>query len=188
MISLHKKTIGCERSHGHERYPPSPSIYSHMGPLLGSVGAYQKSLVTARSLRSKICPFNAFTGSIPEELADLEAIATIFVEGNKLTGHIPDWIRNRASVRSISLAENMFRGPLPALPLQHLVSSSAETNQLSGSIPAEICQANSLRTKRLHSILLFHETKNGATLFYLPNTQNKTAPFSKTRIESLSSS
>ena len=102
--------------------------------VLGSVGAYQKSLVTARSLRSIICPFNAFTGSIPEELADLEAIATIFAEGNKLTGHIPDWIRNRASVRSISLAENMFRGPLPALPLQHLVSFSAETNQLSGSI------------------------------------------------------
>jgi hypothetical protein len=87
-----------------------------------------------------VCPFNAFTGSIPEELADLEAIATIFVEGNKLTGHIPDWIRNRASVRSISLAENMFRGPLPALPLQHLVSFSAETNQLSGSILSQTMQ------------------------------------------------
>ncbi|KAL5679773.1 hypothetical protein ACJX0J_006158, partial [Zea mays] len=32
--------------------------------------------------------FNAFTGSTPEEVAELEAIAAFFVEGNIFLGHI----------------------------------------------------------------------------------------------------
>jgi hypothetical protein len=38
--------------------------------------------------------FNAFTGSIPEEFAELEAVMAFSVEGNKLSGNIPDSIRN----------------------------------------------------------------------------------------------
>lgn len=97
-----------------------------------------------------------------------------------LSGHIPDWIRNRASVRSISLAENMFSGPLP---LQHLVSFSAETNQLSGSIPAEICQANSLQSLILHNnnltwsiIETFKGCKNLTELNLLGNRLNGEIP------------
>ena len=72
------------------------------------------------------------------------------MEGNKLSGNIPDWIRNWANARSISLGQNLFSGPLPLLPLQHLLSFSAETNRLSGSVPAEMCQDNSLQTLILH--------------------------------------
>jgi LRR receptor-like serine/threonine-protein kinase FLS2 len=54
--------------------------------------------------------FNAFTGSIPEEFAELEAVMAFSVEGNKLSGNIPDSIRNWANARSISLAQNLFTG------------------------------------------------------------------------------
>ena len=72
--------------------------------VLGSVGAYQK-LSNCKKLTLINLSFNAFTGSIPEELADLEAIATFFVEGN--TGHIPDWIRNRAKKIHISCRKHV---------------------------------------------------------------------------------
>ncbi|KAK8451170.1 hypothetical protein SEVIR_6G162300v4 [Setaria viridis] len=45
----------------------------------------------------------------------------------------------------------MFDGPLPVLPLPHLVTFSAATNMLSGSIPVEICQAKSLQSLILHN-------------------------------------
>jgi len=95
----------------------------------GLSGSIPKELSNCKKLTLINLSFNAFTGSIPEELADLEAIATFFVEG--LSGHIPDWIRNRASVRSISLAENMFSGPLPVLPLQHSLQKPTSSQVLS---------------------------------------------------------
>lgn len=51
----------------------------------------------------------------------------------------------------------MFHGPLPLLPLQHLVSFSAGNNLLSGLIPAGICQANSLQ-----SIILNYNNLTGS--------------------------
>jgi Leucine-rich repeat (LRR) protein len=85
----------------------------------------------------------------------------------------------------------MFSGPLPVLPLQHLVSFSAETNQLSGSIPAEICQANSLQSLILHNNNLtgsimetFKGSKNLTELNLLGNRingQRLLQPFLHTR-------
>ncbi|TVU17255.1 hypothetical protein EJB05_33274, partial [Eragrostis curvula] len=92
----------------------------------GLIGKIQRELVHLSS--------NSITGSIPEELADLEAIDTFCVEGNNLSGLIPDWTHNWVHLHDISLGQNMFYGPLPLLSLQHLVSFSAETNMLSVAI------------------------------------------------------
>jgi hypothetical protein len=70
-------------------------------------------------------------------------------------------MRNWANARSVSLVHNFFIGPLP---LQHLVSFSAEPNLLLGSVPAEICRANSLLSLRLHDNKLtrsIEETSKG---------------------------
>ncbi|KAL6616609.1 hypothetical protein ACP70R_038879 [Stipagrostis hirtigluma subsp. patula] len=114
-------------------------------------GTIPKELSQCKKLMLINLSYNILSASIPEELSDLEAVTTFLVEGNNLSGHIPDWIRKWVNLRSISLAQNMFYGPLPVLPLQHLVSFSAEANMLSGSIPAEICQANSLESLILHN-------------------------------------
>ncbi|XP_040377166.1 leucine-rich repeat receptor protein kinase MSL1-like [Oryza brachyantha] len=115
------------------------------------IGELPASVGELHSLTQLMTKSAGLTGSIPKELelADLAAIILFDVEGNKLSGHIPDWIQNWSNVSSMSLAQNMFYGPLPHMPL-HLVSLSAESNQLSGSIPAKICQGTSLQVLRLN--------------------------------------
>ncbi|GJM92074.1 hypothetical protein PR202_ga08502 [Eleusine coracana subsp. coracana] len=142
----------------------------------GLIGNIPRELGNCKKLKTVYLSFNSFAGTIPEELANLEAIDTFLVEGNNLSGHVPDWIRNWVDLHDISLAQNMFHGPLPSLSLQHLVSFSAGSNMLSGSIPAELCQSNSLKSLVLHNNNLtgdimeaFKECKNLTELDLLGN-------------------
>jgi len=67
--------------------------HSAKSQALGKV-QFSSSVGNCKKLTLLHLSFNAFTSSIPKELAGLEAIAHFAVEGNKLSGRITDWIQN----------------------------------------------------------------------------------------------
>jgi hypothetical protein len=90
--------------------------------------------------------FNAFTSSIPKELAGLEAIAHFAVEGNKLSGRIADRIQNWGNVVSIRLGDNTFNSSLLPTICQatSLWSLDLHCNDLMGSIKKTFIRCRNL--------------------------------------------
>jgi Leucine-rich repeat (LRR) protein len=152
LVSL--KELDISENNFDAELPPPIGQLGNLTQLIaksaGLKGSIPKELSNCKNLTLVNLSFNDLTGSIPEEFAELDAVMAFSVEKNNLSGHIPNCISNWANARSISLGQNFFTGPLPLLPLPHLLSFSAESNLLSGSVPAAICKGNSLRSLVLH--------------------------------------
>jgi len=104
---------------------------------------------------------NDITGTIPTEFGEMTNLENIRLNGNELTGTLPSEIGNLASLRKLFLSEYNFIFMISLsdtsminhqngvsvvmytliLPLSLYVS---ESNNLTGSIPAEICALDGL--------------------------------------------
>ncbi|MGB1250715.1 MAG: peroxidase family protein [Candidatus Promineifilaceae bacterium] len=90
--------------------------------------------------------FNRLTGTLPNQLQDLQSLKGFRVAFNDLQGSFPSQLLNIASLLWINLDANQFSGTLPAnlfnkTNLQMLLLSR---NNFSGTIPVEIGQLTNL--------------------------------------------
>ncbi|XP_055802437.1 probable LRR receptor-like serine/threonine-protein kinase At3g47570 [Solanum dulcamara] len=91
---------------------------------------------------------NRVSGNIPKEVGNLSQLAHLYLTDNQLTGSITATLFNISSLLSIHLGLNRLSGPL-FLDEGNIVSNlkflSISYNQISGSIPSDICQLTDLQ-------------------------------------------
>ncbi|XP_055800481.1 LRR receptor-like serine/threonine-protein kinase FLS2 [Solanum dulcamara] len=91
---------------------------------------------------------NRVSGNIPKEVINLSQLADLYLIDNQLTGSIPAEPFNISSLRVVSLYNNSLSGRL-LLDEGNIVSNlkvlSISYNQISGSIPSNICQLTELK-------------------------------------------
>ncbi|GFZ21190.1 leucine-rich repeat (LRR) family protein [Actinidia rufa] len=92
--------------------------------------------------------FNAFTGSIPSTIVELQDLEDLYLSYNKLNGTIPSWLSNLSSLSLLDLSGNAFTGPIPSTigELQNLNSLSLAENSLNGTIPSWVLNLPSLHS------------------------------------------
>ncbi len=93
--------------------------------------------------------FNRLTGRVTSSLRDLVYLKQIFVQNNAFTGRIEGFVNATRQKRlvNIDVSANELTGTLPYqifTEVENLNTFSATSNCLSGSIPVEICESNSL--------------------------------------------
>jgi Leucine-rich repeat (LRR) protein len=92
---------------------------------------------------------NAFTGTIGEEIGDIQVdFASFYAEGNLLEGSIPTTIGRLTNMQIFVLGQNLLTGPLPSEvgTMQDLRYLFLEQNSLSGTIPLELSSLGNLGT------------------------------------------
>jgi hypothetical protein len=101
---------------------------------------------------------NAFTGSIPGWLGDMESLDYLLIYSNEggFEGGIPAGLGNSTSLRQVWLYDNGLAGGIPAelgnmSRLRYLVLSD---NNLAGAIPAGLADATNLKQLYLHNNML----------------------------------
>ncbi|XP_015163932.1 LRR receptor-like serine/threonine-protein kinase FLS2 [Solanum tuberosum] len=91
---------------------------------------------------------NRVSGNIPKEISTLSQLADLYLTDNQLTGSIPAAPFNISSLLSIHLRYNRLSGPLwidEGNIVSNLKFLSISNNQISGSIPSNICQLTELK-------------------------------------------
>ncbi|XP_024032010.1 probable LRR receptor-like serine/threonine-protein kinase At3g47570, partial [Morus notabilis] len=83
---------------------------------------------------------NSFTGSLPEEVGNLESVSALDLSENNLTGEIPKTIEGCESLESLSLSGNSFQGTLPSTlaSLRGLQYLDLSRNNFTGPIPKDL--------------------------------------------------
>ncbi|OWM84978.1 probable inactive receptor kinase At3g02880 [Punica granatum] len=81
--------------------------------------------------------YNALSGSIPPDIADISALRNLYLQGNAFSGEMPSFLFSLQNLVRLNLASNKFSGPIPSgfSNLTRLKTLYLEQNQLNGSIP-----------------------------------------------------
>ena len=89
---------------------------------------------------------NNLTGSLPDEIGNLEVLWTLNLYNNELTGEIPVSIGKLTELRNLDLSQNQLTGGLPSEMgnMQNLVYSYLSNNQLTGTVPESLGRLTSL--------------------------------------------
>ncbi|KAM7505315.1 hypothetical protein LguiB_004219 [Lonicera macranthoides] len=88
---------------------------------------------------------NRLSGPIPEELGNLESITRLDLSQNRLSGSIPTSLGKLKNLEILFLRNNNLSGPIPQeLGNLKLVVLQIDENQLSGSLPDQICHSGKL--------------------------------------------
>tara|TARA_B100000131_G_scaffold197709_1_gene190025 strand:- start:1919 stop:3478 length:1560 start_codon:yes stop_codon:yes gene_type:complete len=82
------------------------------------------------------------SGSIPDEIGNLESLEFLWLEDNQLTGPIPSSIGDLSNLKYLILHFNELTGPIPPSigNLSNLEILKLDNNQLTGHIPDSICE------------------------------------------------
>lgn len=96
--------------------------------------------------------FNNLTGSIPSTISQLQNLTALWLDNNALSGSIPSTIGQMTNLVQLLLGNNQFTGSIPSSigQLQNLVSLYIHQTGVSGTIPAEIGNLVNLK-----SLLIF---------------------------------
>ena len=104
---------------------------------------------------------NAFTGSLPDTLGDMDSLDYLYIYGNEggFEGGVPASLGNSTSLRQVWLHDNGLTGEIPSelgnmSRLRYLILSG---NMLTGAIPAELGDATNLKQLYLHDNMLSGE-------------------------------
>jgi Leucine-rich repeat (LRR) protein len=101
----------------------------------------------------EIAGTNNIGGSIPETIGNLSALVNLQLRFNNFTGNIPSSIGNLSNLQVLFLGANNLSGPVPASigNLTQLVFLELLQNQLTGNIPTEIGNLTNLTSLGLAS-------------------------------------
>ncbi|KAF3455310.1 hypothetical protein FNV43_RR05758 [Rhamnella rubrinervis] len=92
---------------------------------------------------------NNLVGKIPDDVGRLKRLLFFHIAANGLSGTIPNSLYNISTLREIGMAgNNQLRGTLPDnidITLPNLQALGLGSNELSGSIPASLCNASKLQ-------------------------------------------
>lgn len=82
---------------------------------------------------------NQFSGTIPDDIFELDQVQILFLNGNHFSGRIPTQLAKLTSLTRVELFDNAFTGPLPTELglLTNLAYLELQLNELSGTIPVE---------------------------------------------------
>ena len=91
---------------------------------------------------------NSLSGSLPPCLVSLPTLGFLHLQKNTLNGYIPSGIS--PTLYSLDLRDNNFIGVVPTFPHNPMISSNLRVlllggNQMSGSIPENLCGFSTLR-------------------------------------------
>ncbi|KAF6991180.1 hypothetical protein CFC21_008291 [Triticum aestivum] len=115
-------------------------------------GAIPERLGTLTKLIKLCLSGNGFSGEIPASLAQLPSLVFLWLFENKLTGALPAELgMHSPSLRDIQVDDNDLSGPIPAGVCQNrgLWIISAARNRLNGSIPASLAKCPALISLQL---------------------------------------
>ncbi|KAL6321250.1 hypothetical protein AAG906_016284 [Vitis piasezkii] len=107
-------------------------------------GSIPAELGKCRNLKTLMLSFNSISGSLPEELSELPMLS-FSAEKNQLSGPLPSWLGKWNGIDSFCFQIGNCS------MLNHI---SLSNNLLSGSIPKELCNAESLMEIDLDSNFL----------------------------------
>lgn len=107
------------------------------GPIPGSLFTTHAS-----ALQELYLARNAFSGSVPPEIASLASLTRLELQHNGLTGSLPPGMRTMRALVHLDLTGNALSGPPPldALP-PSVVSFVARNNSFSGALRAAVLTA-----------------------------------------------
>jgi hypothetical protein len=86
---------------------------------------------------------NVFTGTLPSSIFDIQTIRILYFQDNRIDGTIPPNFGNSPLLRDLYLQSNVLSGTVPGIEPAKLLSLTEfllEDNQLTGSMPASVCQ------------------------------------------------
>ncbi|XP_055802682.1 receptor kinase-like protein Xa21 [Solanum dulcamara] len=145
VISLAFNKLGGEMWKG-PWYVPELRVFDLTNNSL--TGIIPPSIGNATKMMNFNLSGNSVSGNIPKEVGNLSQLADLYLTDNQLTGSIPAELFNISSLRVVSLYNNSLSGRL-LLDEGNIVSTlkflSISYNQISGSIPSNICQLSELK-------------------------------------------
>ncbi|VAH21365.1 unnamed protein product [Triticum turgidum subsp. durum] len=125
--------------------PKLQVLYLHYNKLAGDVAI--DGAIGAAGLIEIDLSYNKLTGVIPERLGTLTKLIKLCLSGNGFSGEIPASLAQLPSLVFLWLFENKLTGALPAELGMHspsLRDIQVDDNDLSGPIPAGVCQNRGL--------------------------------------------
>ncbi|XP_044508939.1 leucine-rich repeat receptor protein kinase HPCA1-like [Mangifera indica] len=128
---------------------------------MGLVGNLTGDIGGLTELQSLDLSFNeGLTGSIPQQIGDLQKLEILVLAGCNFSGIIPEEIGNLTELSFLALFSNFFSGAIPPSlgKLSRLYWLDLADNQLSGTIP--VSTQNSLGLDLLKNVKHFHLEKN----------------------------
>ncbi|XP_050106544.1 probable LRR receptor-like serine/threonine-protein kinase At3g47570 isoform X2 [Malus sylvestris] len=117
-------------------------------------GSIAREIGNLTMLKRIFLDFNMFE-EIPNLIGSKDQVERLFVQGNALKGHIPVVVFNMSSLTILALAQNNLSGSLPDNICQHLPSIqllNLADNQFDGPLPHKLWQC----TELLNLVLAFN--------------------------------
>ncbi|XP_048133468.1 putative receptor-like protein kinase At3g47110 [Rhodamnia argentea] len=103
-------------------------------------GNIPPNLVQCQNLEVMSLAWNQLTGGIPREFGTFPELQQLFLGHNPLRGQIPSFLGNISTLQVIGLVMNNLTGSIPpALFNRSLTSVMLMYNDLSGSLPSDLC-------------------------------------------------
>ncbi|XP_047094464.1 receptor-like protein kinase 5 [Lolium rigidum] len=125
--------------------PKLQTLYLYSNYLAGDLVI--DGAIGAAGLEQIDVSFNDLTGAIPEEFGNLTKLVHLNLNTNSFSGEIPASLARLPSLVFLWLFANKLTGPLPAELGMHspvLRDIQVDDNDLSGPIPAGVCQNRGL--------------------------------------------
>ncbi|KAI5082717.1 hypothetical protein GOP47_0002460 [Adiantum capillus-veneris] len=89
--------------------------------------------------------YNELTGTIPDSFGNLSVLEFLSLSQNSLEGNIPQAFTNLTLLQTLSAYQNNLFGLLPPLNWTSLQWVNLASNNLSGTIPTDICSSGALQ-------------------------------------------
>ncbi|XP_057785108.1 putative receptor-like protein kinase At3g47110 [Salvia miltiorrhiza] len=118
------------------------ALWGNLSPHLGNLTFLQSLDISS----------NNFTGALPSELSKLRRLKEMNVGFNNLTGEIPSWLGALSQLQHLRLNNNKFSGRIPLIIFTNmslLIEIDMSFNELSGSLPDDICGGGTTELRRL---------------------------------------